>query len=664
MASLTLQQYTINALNPDGSVNTLMPTITGTNPSVDMVDFACMGQRIRLELEVELSGDWSDTTTAELAGLFVRYTPAQFVDAFTAYTVGILPNGGYTFVIPSNSPNSYVMPLVLAQTEYTLSNENGGVTIEVIDSTNFIIRHDFRMTYDIEGYVLGRLFQNRLRLSQPSGYSLQEWDNSRPSVYSTLKAYNAVLAVRRNTENAFMNEFSIRWQSAFNGLDRNLNVKYPLTMKFNKVSDNTEVTTLSAFEDIKVTFEYEDPSYEIVVDECEVILTERVLQANVETFEKDLNPSHAKLVTTVSTSTIEDKIKGPVSYTQTGGKTSVSFVVDHTKIVYGQPYDVHAICLYPENPSDNVALHHGQRVSSSSDHPGFDFGIDANWWTYNAKSANEITAAVMERLVNVFECSYNLYIDNGTEPFTTFNQDFDSIKFELKNAVSGAVLYTGGVGKNTSTNEPLSNAQVQTIKDELNGLYRFVAQEFRVPFLNDQNLPNFGVNQEGLNQYILTWTLRMISAQDETVVNDYVFDCPLSVRPYENDVNDPSYTKKVSNIRFLDPETSLPIGAWCDLDTVRVIANVEDLGTDTFVLAFVDRNPYGALYQNDFNLQEEDPQTHTLPSYVTFTPKDSILISDFESNPSDGVVSFLLDISTLSDEDKMRISVMAYQYSE
>jgi hypothetical protein len=62
------------------------------------------------------------------------------------------------------------------------------------------------------------------------------------------------------------------------------------------------------------------------------------------------------------------------------------------------------------------------------------------------------------------------------------------------------------------------------------------------------------------------------------------------------------------------PNTGLPLSAWCDLEEVLVTANIEDLGTDTYALAFVDRNPFGAIYQNDYSLEEEDDSMYEMDS--------------------------------------------------
>ena len=124
---------------------------------------------------------------------------------------------------------------------------------------------------------------------------------------------------------------------------------------------------------------------------------------------------------------------------------------------------------------------------------------------------------------------------------------------------------------------------------------------------------------EDSNQYKWKWSIQFVASADDRFRYQFEFDQTLTIRPYENNSTpseDPSGAPKVSNIRFIDPNTGLLIGNWCDLTTVQVVADVEDLGTDTYVNAFVDRYPLGATMQNDYALEEEDSAEHTLPAYI------------------------------------------------
>jgi hypothetical protein len=663
MATLTLSEYRIQPLNPDGSDSAIFPEIIGSGTPSETVDFAFMGQRFKIELTYELSGTLPDSSTYDVAGLFVRYNPAMFVEQFTSAQLNVMPTNGYTLVIPNTSASTYPMALVTQLGQYVTSNENGSAQLEVIDSTTFKITHSFRLIADTENYIISQYIDNQTKLTKNSIYATQQRDNSRPSVFNTLRSLNGLVVTQKGKYYVSNESFRVPFIASFNSQDVEGDAILPFELKVERLSDlGTFQSDISAYEDCRVTVEWDDEDEIIELEKVHLLVTRRREQANVAGYEKDLEFSEALLVTTGGSSTVNGIIKAPTVYTQAGGKTSVSFIVDHTKVTKGDSYDFHPIATYESGPSELKGLHGVKTLRSNSAALAPIFTSDAVWYSRNGKSANNITAAVMERLSNVFTLDYNTYFDTAGEPFTTFDQDFEYLRFDLVNAVTNFSLYSGFVGKNTATNEIQSNDQIQTIKDEANTLYRFVAKPFRIPFENEQGLPNLGGNPNpALNQYKLIWTLRIVGSIDQTEIVDYVTECDLEVRPYESVNNTPSYSPKVSNIMFRDPKTGLSLSAWCDLEEVLVTANIEDLGTDTYALAFVDRNPFGVIYQNDYSLEEEDAYEHELPSYVEFEMLQSDLISQFNLNVSDGVVSFLLDISSLSEDERMRISVMVYQ---
>src|SRR6218665_580553 len=97
MATVTINTWSITAINPDGTDNSLLPVITGGNPNNEIIEHAAMGMRFRIELDCQITGTYSDTSTADLAGTIVRYNPAMFVPVFTFFTpIGAFPSGGYT----------------------------------------------------------------------------------------------------------------------------------------------------------------------------------------------------------------------------------------------------------------------------------------------------------------------------------------------------------------------------------------------------------------------------------------------------------------------------------------------------------------------------------------------------------------------------------------
>lgn len=666
MAALTLQSYTLEPLNPDGTVNANLPTLSGSTPPSSGVDFAFMGQRFKLELEFELTGTYPDSSAFNVNSLFVRYTPAMFVEKFTTFISGIIPSNGYTLVIPNSSASTYPMALVMQRGETVLSNENGTCFLEVIDSTHFKIIHSFRLVSDTEDYLSSVIYENQTRLTKNSVYAASELTNTRTSVFNTEKAYNAVIATQKVSYKIFASEFSIPFSASFYGQNQEGNAVFPMTVVLER--NSTEVSSLSPYEDTLVKIQWVDNDVMIMPDEAVVILTKRTSEGNQAGFEKDLQIYEVKLVTDVSGGTIIGPFKGPVEYIQSDGITSVSFIIDKDYIDYGIAYDIHAIGFYGSGPSDIVGIHGVSQVSSESEALDIGFEMDCNIWSKQGNHGNSFSCCVMERLITSCEINYQQYFDFAYPPFSNFEDDFKKVRFELKNAVTEAVIHSGQLQKGFfgSIN---SNSEITVLKDTEAGKYYFASKPFRVGYENFQDLPNLGTNTtSALNQYVIEWTVEFSASGDEVQVLKYVFECQLEVRPYENQNTEVSYSPKVFDIIFRDPQTGLPISAWCDLESVLVTAQVSDWESNdwatTYCNVYVDNFPYGTLPLNNFALQEENPQSHATPPYIEFPELESDRITFYNFDENTGVVSFLLDISELTGEEKNRISIQAYQSND
>lgn len=661
MATLTINQYTLTPLNPDGTTNTNLPILSGALPPTESVDFASMGQKFKLELECALSGTYSDSTTADLAGTYIRYNPAMFVEPYSKYPLqGSFPNAGYLIQIPTTTAGTYNMPLSFITGEFSQCNENGVVTIAVTSATEFTITHNFMITDDFEGYLTGRYIDNQTRLTKNSIYNAIELTNDRPTVFGSQKALNALVATKQRNYTLFATELSLLFSASFNGYDQDGDAVLPCSVTFER--DSTTVDSISSIEDTQVVVKWTDSGAAIDIDEAVVIITKRTGAANVAGYEKDLQVISAKLATTGSTATIDQMIKGPVTYSQSGGETELTFFVDHTKVDLATDYDIHIIALYDRGPSDKSTVHNVKKTTTIDfDSLPVDFDMDAEFYSRNGNHANNFTATVMERISNVLTIDKADYNTNASPPCTTFDQDAAFVQFQLTNT-AGTVIYEGIIGKNTSDNSWTDTAQISATEDGDNIL--FTANDFRIGYENFQGLVNMG--PEDSNQYKWKWSIQFVASADDRFRYQFEFDQTLTIRPYENNSTpseEPSGAPKVSNIRFIDPNTGLLIGNWCDLTTVLVVADVEDLGTDTYVNAFVDRYPLGATMQNDYALEEEDSAEHTLPAYIELPQLESSLVSNLTVNPVDGVVSFLLDVTTLQGDVKFRISIMTYKAS-
>ncbi len=657
MAQLEILNYTLTPLNPDGTDNTNLPELSGTLPPTESVDFASMGQRFKLVLECEMSGTYSDSSTADVAATYVRYNPAMFVDPYSKYPFAAsFPTAGYLLQIPNTTVGTYPMPLSFVNGgQFVLCNENGSVQLEVTSATEFTITHIFRITNDIEGYVISQNIDNQKRLTRNSINNAEEFQIDRPTVFGTQKALNALVSTKQRNFTLVADELSVLFKASFDGYDQDGDAVFPMTVTYER--DSVAVSGLSTFADTIVTMSFDDPSSLITDDELCVLLAERKLLSNVAGYEKDLDLKEVKLVSTGSTGTISGPFKGPVVYNHAAGITSVSFVVDHTELELSIDYDLHAVFEYSTGPSTKSTIHNVVKTTTIDfDTLAVDFDMSSEFYSRNGNHAEDFTATVMERVVNVLTIDRADYNTLASLPFTSFANDAVYVRFALMDS-NGTELYTGNVIKNTTTQVFETNASIQVVED--GGTIRFVAKAFRIPYENFQNLPNLGT--EATNEYTFRWEIFFTASADDRYNYNFYCDNILTVRPYENATDAPSNSPKVSDIRFLDPSTGLPIGNWCDLQIVQVLATVEELTDETYVQVFIDKYPLGADFNNDFALEESDAVSTSLPAYVVIDQLSSDLVSNLTSQPVNNTVSFLLDVSELSDSlDKYRISVMTY----
>lgn len=659
MATLTINTWELIPLNPDQTDNSFLPSLSGTVPTNESVDWAAMGQMMKLVLNCEMTGTYSDSSTANVLGTLIRYNPGMFVDAFSQFVpVGSFPNGGYSFTVTSTSPNTYQMPMS-GQFENLNNAENGSVTLEVLTSTTFTITHIFRMTSDIESYLIGRKQENKYRLSKSSQLAVNERSIDHPSVYGWDKALNALVATQQRRFNLISYELSIAFAASFDNYDSSGIVSIPAEFKIERVSDlGTFVDEITPFEDNRITVIFEDPSSEVTIDECEVILTYRGLIQNVATFERDLQIQHAKLIADAGTTQITGALYNPVVYTVSGGETKISFIVKGTDLQKAKDYQIHVIAGLPDGPSQNKMLHVMSGLLRTDGAPqDVTFTMSAETWTRNGNHAQDFTITEGERATSVLSMNKTEYDANAANPFTTFDDDIDTLFVRIFDETD-TLIFVKSIQKNVDgswTNTAFIGIE-QTDGPSEDAMFYAYLKEFRVPYLNYQNLPDWSGNT-----YKIQWSARFLDQTDPTFGLVCLFDSQLTVRGYENTEPSPSQDV-VTNIKFLDPVTGLPITNWCDLTEIMVTANIENVGADTYVLAMVDRFPLGVEMFNDFALQEEDIQSNSLPDYVIFAEKASELISELtDVADGDGIISFILDVSTLAGEDKFRIYVQAYR---
>jgi len=665
MAAITAT-FTITPLNPDGTDNTLLPAITSSSiPTTESIDWAAMGMNFKLVVECEITGTYPDSTSADLVATSIIYNPAFFTEKFSVFfPPGSIPIGGYIIQIPSGTATTYAVSLS-GQGSNLNNNQNGSCEVEVIDANNFVITHTFRILSDVENYIVAKQLDNWTRLSKASNYSLEEGSIDRACAYGTERAINAVVAIRQRGNTTIVSpELSIPFSASFDGYQSNGDAsEITFTYSIELVSDpGTEMDSLSPFEKNLITMSFEDPSGIITTDETSVIFVKRNLENNVSTFEKDFDLHEAKLITTGSTSQISGPIYGPVTYANSTGITTISFVIDGTELEKDINYQLHADVVYDRDVSDFAVQHVMTSLMRTDGSPQkVDFTVESEFWTRNGEHAEQFEAVAGERVTSVLTINRSEYDADAASPWTNFNDDIDTVSVKLYTAdglLTDTPFFSKFIQKdltgNTFTNTDFISNDVTNDPSDSDEVH-FWLKTWRIPFENFQGLDNW------IGQTItFRWSITFKDQLNPSFGAVYYLDNELTIRDYEPSELSPS-DDVVSNIQFLNPETGLPISNWCDLTSVLVTADIVDLGATTYVQVMVDKYPLGVLMYNDYALTESDPETHTLPAYVEIESLTSSLVSQLDSEPTDGAISFLLDISDLSDDEKMRIFIQAYK---
>ena len=672
MALIEIKSWSLEVLNPDGTVNTFLPSIAvGSVPpdlTTEVVDWLAMGLDVKIVLACTLSGDYPDTKSATLTRSVIRYNPALFGEIGALfYPPKTWPQGGYSVEVPGSfnpsDPTIFTMRLVGQGAELP-SNINGDVTVELLNDDDFEITHTFRMVSDVETYISGRSIDNQTRFGKSNNYNPNEGDIDRPAVYGTLRGINCYVSIKGQSSGNFYNTFapdlSIPVKAAYNNFDSDGDLSaWPGTWRIERTAaPGTTVDSLSPFEDNLVICSFPDLGYLIQDNEAELILTKRTRQGNVGTFEADLQLYVAKIPISGASTQLNGPIYSPSDYRHFADLTEIEVTIKGSLLEVGATYQLSLAAGIATDPSTSIMLHVlGDEMGTDAAPPEVDFTMISEFWSRNGNHAEEFTCAPNERLTHVLSMNVTEYDNSPPSPWTAFDYDIQIVSIIITDS-NGNIVFSESMTKNSDNSWP-SNDFIGTLEESgpsEDTIRYFYLKEFRIPYTNEQGLPDW-IDET----FTFKWKAAFRPYPNYGLI--YEQETTVTVREYENSDPSPSGSDYISNIRFLDPETGYPISNWCETETILVVADVDSagIGTDTYIVAMVDYFPLGVSLFDDFQLQEEDGETHILPDYVIFQEKLSDLISDLTPEPIDDSISFLLDISGLTNIQKLRIFVMAYR---
>jgi hypothetical protein len=662
-AALLITSWEINPLNPDGTVNSFLPAKSGASPadlSTDLIDYLAMGNLFQLKLYCSLSGSYPDTSTPTVVGSTIRYVPGLFLDFMGVYNPpGTFPSAGYAMQLPGSYNPSiggvYTMPLI-GQRENLPCNINGEVEIEFTGTTDFIITHQFWLTADIEQYLQGKTIDNFYRLSKSDIYNEVEDNVDRASVFSEVKGLNIALALSNRSNAVYADYLSIPFNAAFSGRDidgTELSITCEFFIERVAVPSVSELD-LSPFEDNLIRIVLQDSAGDIVEDESEIMFVDRFLERNVDTFVNDLDIKNVKAVTNGASTQLDGPIYSPVTFSQSAGVTEITFIVKGDLLTKLHLYQVHFRAGIPAGPSSNRMIHFMSDKFQTTGAPvDIPFGMESMFWTRNGESGEAFTITPAERCTSILALNATEYNAMVIDPWLDFDGDIQQVKVQILDD-AGTEIFSDIILKNEDnswTNTAFISLYEQS-GPSVDNIFYFRLNEFRIPFENYQSLPDW-TNQV----FTFRWTAYFQDQKSTEFSGQYFQDTELTVGDFDTD----SVSPVVTNIKFLNPDTLEEISDWHDLTTIRVTAEIADATVDTYVSVMIDMYPLGVTLFNDYALEEEDPTAVTLPPYVVFEQKASDLISELPEQPTDGGISFLVDVSEILDQENMYLFIQAYQ---
>jgi|GEM_PF-4781088 len=659
-----ITSWSIVAVDPDGANSPYIAAVSSVSvpPLItENVDWFSIGQRVKLEMTVTLTGNFPDGTPCQVPGAVIRYNPALFTEQYSPFYPALTyPSGGYSVQLPSSS---YVgaWPMALANFGFNkLSNENGTCEVEITSATVFTITHVFLITADMRGYMIGRALENRFRLTKTSFDNPREFDTSVESVFSDQKSLNAYITIKKDANVVYTPELMIISDSYYFGrqLDPSEDAILDFSFQIERASNpGVAVDELSVFEDSILHIELSDPSgYAASANNIfTVLMFVRNLETNNSTFEDDYELASARIIHAPppNTSQIAGAIYNPAVYSMAGTSIVLDVTIKALLLDATKTYEFFVL-------SDLSSLKAWQQpnrtgiIKAGAYPEPVDFSIEGALWTRNGANGEVFSIKIGERSTATLTASIAEYDAGATNPAYA---DFatDCIKVELMILdVNNEIVFKHFMTRQPNQSFPINDLYLgftETIT-EMN----FYLKEFRIPYTNFQGLMNW------LGQtYTFRWSLYFQYYFPVSWQNRYDVDLILVANGYENQEPSPA----VYDVKFLNSATGMPLSNWCEEQTVVVQATIDpgQLGAiaDTFIEVRVDRFPLGVELFNDNAAEEQDSSQHLTPSFVIFSERLSDLVSGVPVHPGvDFKISFTLDVSEMDFQQKWRVFVHAY----
>lgn len=608
----------------------------------------------RFSIGAGIQLQWRMTYVNLEAGLKFYFNPVLFdvnCNIATYYPSGIIdsaPLTGWFFDLNNSTLIGGVYQMTMFGTGVNAnSQKNINATIQLIDSTNFIITLNFFMIEDLENWISNVMLANQPKLLNSHVSAPTPLQNVVQSVYNSIKQLCLFTYITDSNIQVGGNDFgcyltkSIPWTARFWNQGLNAGVSEFLNPQFKFKRNGVFVPNLSTVQQTELIFEIDSANF---LWDCALWLFDTSQTDNFDTFVNNYDSSRLLIPTTGGTAQLQNHFYEPSqSITNIGGTTwQVKVMIDTTINPSGQ-WRVGAI-VYGSDGLQIISNSFISDVIPVTQIPGVELccslTYSMQWSDYSRTYINECFAPTMkERIRNIMNItggSFNdCLIDYGMNPANswidylkkaTLNiyQKVDNYPttgqttfFYFDSMVSNRMIGFPGNWQNLNSNLIVSDDGT-TLTTEWNGRVRYedttTVSNSNVFVANTSSA--FTRNSAGplASTYISVNNINLDWA-DKDIYFEYTFEFDLSpiygqpctfnivrinlIHPVDYETNPQPYSQLLKSIvvkGYKNGVGTTITGPFCDGAFEYLEIEVQDLGSPTLFgswTAMIDKFPFG-----------------------------------------------------------------------
>jgi hypothetical protein len=484
-------------------------------------------------------------------------------------------------------------------------NRNGFVLVEVLNATDYVVKHFIYMTCDVQDWLNGVTPGSLNRVLKDTYLNGVILNNSYDDVYKVGdRVYGSFCKIETTTPNTYTAKTEQAFRSRFyergllNAEAELLNFNYEILEE----GTSTVITEFSQFVNNVVVAGVDDPGY--AVTNCWAYLVKTDSAGNGGYFLTELDASEAEIVTAGAAAQLNNRIYSPSQApTLSSGRYETTFTVPASAVSPGDLYRVIWV-FYGDVTGLQDDVITNSFISDEIPVGGIPAPLDLNPTNLVRDYNNEFTGNCYrvvpgERILSRVafnKAEYNAAAAAAGYPFTDIDTDLVQVQIEIINAV-GTVVHTSVYVLGSGSADPN-----HTLGDD--GTSIISSYVLRVPYPNSAGFPDF-TSQEFRIRHSFVFQYQNFNNHTDIYFLDNCFlgntdDC----------AEDP-YIPYIEYVKFQNAETGETLINFCDVDTVIAIVKLHDYvdPTNFNLLVTIDKDPYGYPATSDSNLLEEESYT-------------------------------------------------------